>query len=142
VARGFFPVSALDDVEARMASLFELAGAAMDGFYFCPHLVGGDHPVYGVACTCRKPAPGLLLKAAAELDLDLHASWMIGDILDDVEAGNRAGCRTVLLDVGHETEWAWSAQRRPHAIAPDLAVAAGIVRGEEPQWPVTASEAA
>ncbi|MEC4819406.1 MAG: HAD hydrolase-like protein [Scytonema sp. PMC 1069.18] len=53
-----------------------------------------------MACECRKPAPGLLLRAACEQNIDLHSSWFIGDILNDVEAGHRAGCKTVLIDNG------------------------------------------
>ena len=59
-------------------------------------------PAYAVECGCRKPAPGLLIPAPAALDIDLARSWFIGDILNDGEAGRRAGCRTVLLDNGHE----------------------------------------
>ncbi len=81
-------------------------------------------PAYAVACDCRKPAPGLLLRAAEELGLELAASWLVGDILDDVEAGRRAGCRTVLIDNGNETEWRDGHHRMPHLAAPDLAAAA------------------
>ena len=69
----------------------------------------------------------MLLQAAAELALDLPSSWMVGDILDDIEAGRRAGCRTVLLDRGHETEWRCSALRHPHRLAPDIGSAAQVI---------------
>lgn len=95
-------------------------GVRLEGFYYCPH-----HPEAG--CGCRKPAPGLLLKAAREHGIDLAASWMIGDILNDVEAGRRAGCRTVLIDNGHETEWRRGALRTPDAVAPDIEAAARLV---------------
>ena len=75
-------------------------------------------------CLCRKPAPGLLHQAARTRNLDLARSWMVGDILDDVEAGRRAGCRSVLLDVGHETVWRLSPLRTPHFRAGDLLEAA------------------
>lgn len=127
VARGLFSEQALEPVHARLEELFRGAGARLDGFYFCPHLPEGKDPRYAVACDCRKPGPGLLLRAAEELGLDLAASWMLGDILDDVEAGNRAGCRSVLVGSGHETEWVWSPQRRPWGVAPDLAAAVGLV---------------
>jgi D-glycero-D-manno-heptose 1,7-bisphosphate phosphatase len=65
-------------------------------------------------CLCKKPAPGLLHQAARALQLGLSQSWMVGDVLDDVEAGRRASCRTVLLDVGHETAWRMSPMRTPH----------------------------
>jgi D-glycero-D-manno-heptose 1,7-bisphosphate phosphatase len=127
VARGLFPVEALDAVGARLQELFEIAGARMAGFYFCPHLPGGKDPRYAVTCDCRKPAPGLLLRAAAELGVDLAASWILGDILDDVEAGNRAGCRSILVGAGHETEWVLTPVRRPWGMARDLPAAAGLV---------------
>jgi histidinol phosphatase-like enzyme len=79
-------------------------------------------------CACRKPAPGLLQVAAASHGVDLARSWFIGDILDDVEAGRRAGCRTILLDNGHETEWLSSAWRTPERIEPDLDGASRWIR--------------
>ena len=77
------------------------AGVTLTGFYACPHVPGPDG---APACSCRKPAPGLLRQAALAHRFDLSRSWMIGDIPDDIEAGQRAGCRTVLLDVGNETQ--------------------------------------
>jgi hypothetical protein len=79
------------------------------------------------ACLCRKPAPGLLRQAARVHAIDLANSWMIGDILDDVEAGRRAGCRSVLLDVGNETEWQLSPLRTPHVRAANLLEAARAI---------------
>ena len=76
----------------------------------------GVDPRYRRACLCRKPAPGLLERAAGELDLSLEHSWMVGDILDDVEAGHRAGCRAVLVDNGGETEWLRTPVREPDII--------------------------
>lgn len=92
----------------------------LEGFYYCPH-----QPDSG--CNCRKPEPGLLLKASREHGIDLAASWMIGDILNDVEAGRRAGCRTILIDNGHETEWVRGEMRTPDLIAPDVDAAARLV---------------
>ncbi len=127
VARGLFPVEALDAVHRRLDELVRLAGARLSGFYFCPHLPGAADPRYGVACECRKPLPGLLLQGARDLALDLGRSWMLGDILDDVEAGNRAGCRSILVGIDHETEWVRTPERRPWGEAPDLATAADMV---------------
>ncbi|HSN34695.1 MAG TPA: HAD family hydrolase [Ideonella sp.] len=112
------------------------AGVELEGVYACPHAPGvGRTP----GCLCRKPAPGLLRRAARELNLDLGASWMVGDILDDVEAGRRAGCRTVLLDVGHETVWRLSPLRLPHHRCRDLLDAARlIVDGPAPRRPPAA----
>ena len=69
----------------------------------------------------------MIQDAASDLGLDLAHSWVVGDILDDVEAGHRAGCRAVLIDNGHETLWRWNPRRRPDVVAPDLAVAARVI---------------
>jgi histidinol phosphatase-like enzyme len=69
----------------------------------------------------------MLLRAAREHDIDLSASWMIGDILHDVEAGNRAGCRSLLIDKGNETEWRLGPQRMTARMAPDLYAAALMI---------------
>ncbi len=127
VARGYFPEDALRPVEERLRSLLAEAGVPLHGFYYCPHHPDGTAPGYAIECDCRKPAPGLILRAAAEHGIDLGRSWLAGDILDDVEAGRRAGCRTVLVDNGHETEWALSPERLPHHLAADLLEAAAIV---------------
>lgn len=127
VARGLFAADALNAVGVKLAAMFQAAGAHLDGFYWCPHHPEGVVQPYAMACDCRKPKPGLLLRAAQELGLDLAESWFIGDILDDVEAGNRAGCRSILLDVGNETEWRRGPDREPYCRAPDLDAAARIV---------------
>ncbi|CAB3786935.1 D-glycero-alpha-D-manno-heptose-1,7-bisphosphate 7-phosphatase [Paraburkholderia fynbosensis] len=129
VALGKFDYDALHAVEAELHRMFAKCGATLGGVYWCPHLPGGRVARYACVCGCRKPAPGMLLRAAHEHRLDLARSWFIGDILDDVEAGNRAGCRTVLLDNGHETQWLDSEHRVPTARAADLHEAAQIVVG-------------
>lgn len=102
--------------------LNDAAGVTLAAWYVCPH-----SPALSPECTCRKPAPGMLRQAASDHGVDLERSWMIGDILDDVEAGRRAGCRTVLLDVGNETVWRMSALREPHHRCPDLLHAADLI---------------
>ncbi len=124
VARGFFPESALRGVEDRLRELLADAGIPLAGFYYCPHHPQGRVAEFAGTCRCRKPAPGLLLWAARELNLDLGGSWMVGDILDDVQAGRAAGCRAVLIDNGHETEWVMTPGRNPDLVAADLAEAA------------------
>lgn len=104
-------------------------GIALDAFYYCPHHPDASVAAYAGPCRCRKPHPGLVLRAARELNLDLARSWFVGDILHDVEAGRRAGCKTILLDNGNETEWELGPQRRPHALAADLHHAAQITLG-------------
>jgi len=116
VAMGLFPAEALAGVEARVSELLAEAGATIDGYFWCTHARRAADDPRANACACRKPNPGLLEAAARELDLDLRRSWMIGDILDDVEAGHRAGCRAVLVDRGGENEWRLGAFREPEAI--------------------------
>lgn len=117
VARGLFPESALAGVQARLAELLDEHGLRLDGFFYCPHDPAGTVEQYRITCDCRKPAPGLVHRAAAALGADVAASWMVGDILDDVEAGRRAGCRSILLDSGGETEWVKGPTREPHFVA-------------------------
>ncbi len=130
IARGYFSEDALESVKEKLQSLLGQAGVLLDGFYACPHLPEGSVPRYAVACACRKPAPGLYLRAAQELGIALPDSWAIGDILDDVEAGWRAGCRTVLIDNGHETEWEPGPRRLPDHTVADLEQAARAILGE------------
>lgn len=110
VARGFFPLEALAAVNQRIQELLEPYDVKLDDFYYCPH--GPED-----SCDCRKPQSGLILRAAEDYLVDIGQSWMIGDILHDVEAGNRAGCQTIHLDVGSETQWLLGAGRRPDRTA-------------------------
>ncbi|MDP8923554.1 MAG: HAD family hydrolase [Chloroflexota bacterium] len=130
VARGYFAEDALRAVEARLRELLGEAGVPLTGFYYCPHHPEGLVAEYARACECRKPLPGMILRAAHEHGIDVARSWFVGDILHDVEAAHRAGCRAVLLDNGNETEWELSPARTPDVVAPDLAEAArAIVAG-------------
>jgi D-glycero-D-manno-heptose 1,7-bisphosphate phosphatase len=127
VAHGMFDPEMLECVEMKLRALLADAHVQLDEFYYCPHHPEGRIPAYAVTCSCRKPSPGLLLQAASDWTIDLSQSWMVGDILHDVEAGRRAGCRTVLIENGHETEWRLGAHRFPDYLAPDLNVAADII---------------
>ena len=99
IERGYFTRAQFAHVEAEIArQLREAAGVALLDIVLCPHAPAPDGTP---RCPCRKPAPGMLLRAALTHRLDLQRSWMIGDGLDDVEAGRRAGCRTVLISNPH-----------------------------------------
>lgn len=124
VARGMFAESALPAVAQRLADMLAEHGAPVAGFYYCPHHPDGVVAEYAIHCNCRKPEPGLILRAAQEHGIALDESWFIGDILNDVEAGRRAGCRTILLDNGNETEWELNRQRLPDCVVSDLRDAA------------------
>jgi histidinol-phosphate phosphatase family protein len=87
VAKGLLTVSELESIHKRMCQEMAAAGAVITDVYYCPH---EQQP----PCGCRKPAPGMLLRAAREHEIDLKTSWMIGDSEIDVEAGRSAGCKT------------------------------------------------
>ena len=127
IAHGRFGESAMDAVRDRLDDLLFRERLSLDGFYYCPHHPHGSVRKYAVECGCRKPMPGMLLRAAQENGIDLASSWMVGDILHDVEAGSRAGCRTLLIDNGNETEWRLGPRRIPTRMAPDLYTAAVLI---------------
>lgn len=113
VAHGYFKERELLTVSEEIQRRIKEYEVVLHGFYYCPHHPEGKVDGYAIDCICRKPKPGMLLKAAKEMNIDLSCSWMIGDILNDVEAGNRAGCKTILIDNGNETEWIPGEHRTP-----------------------------
>lgn len=131
VAHGYFSERDVDGVAHRLAELLVRERLNLAGFYYCPHHPDGAVAPYARECNCRKPKPGMLLQAAHDHGIDLRASWMIGDILHDVEAGNRAGCRTLLIDNGNETEWRLGPKRIPTRMAPDLYAAAVLIAEQD-----------
>jgi len=100
IARGFFTEGQLAAMHRRLGAVLEEQGVGIDGWYYCPHHPDGVVPEYSVTCDCRKPRPGLLLRAAEELGIDLRASYLIGDAISDMEAGVVVGCRTILVMTG------------------------------------------
>jgi len=127
VARGYFKYNELEKVKEKLNLLLNPEGIQIDGYYFCPHHPLGKIPEYAIECNCRKPEPGMILNAAKDLQIDKAESWMIGDILNDVEAGNKAGCNTILLDIGNETEWVEGNFRKPTYTASDFLQAARFI---------------
>jgi D,D-heptose 1,7-bisphosphate phosphatase len=97
VARGYFDEGAVVRMHDRLQRMLYRHGVALDSLEYCPHHPEGVAPSYAVECSCRKPAPGMLLRAARKHSVNLSASWMVGDIEADVEAGRRAGAQTVLV---------------------------------------------
>lgn len=111
VARGYFSEEVLHAVNAKLVAELKAAGAFLDGLYVCSHHPREGKPPYRARCDCRKPKPGLLLRAAEELGLDLRASYMVGDKISDVEMGKRAGVTPILVLTGYGLgEWEY---RRP-----------------------------
>jgi D-glycero-D-manno-heptose 1,7-bisphosphate phosphatase len=101
VARGLLSEREMLRIQDLVRQAFEKGGARLDAFYYCPHHWEEGKGEYRIRCSCRKPGPGLLFRAAGELDIDLAASYMVGDKLLDVETGHRAGCRGILVQTGY-----------------------------------------
>ncbi len=95
VARGLLTEEALGEIHAELRRQLSAKGVHLDGIYYCPYHPEGTVERYAKESDLRKPQPGMLLEAASELDIDLSRSWMVGDSARDVEAGQRAGCRTI-----------------------------------------------
>ena len=127
IAHGRFTVEDLLREELALRAELAKFEVPLAGYYYCPHDPEGDVPLFNMDCYCRKPNPGLLIQAANELHVNLTQSWMIGDILHDVEAGRAAGCRTILLTNGNETEWHLTPLRWPNLIADEVFEAARLI---------------
>jgi D-glycero-D-manno-heptose 1,7-bisphosphate phosphatase len=97
VARGLVTEEELEEIHQVLQERLHARGGPVDAIYYCPHHPQGAVARYRMACDCRKPRPGLLFRAAEDLGIDLAASIMVGDTGTDIEAGRRAGCRTVLI---------------------------------------------
>jgi D-glycero-D-manno-heptose 1,7-bisphosphate phosphatase len=130
VALGYFDERKLLPVKWCLEDFFRSSGAKLEEFHYCPHHPHGVVEEYALSCDCRKPGPRMILEAADRFQLDLENSWMVGDILDDIEAGKRAGCRTILIDNGNETEWTLNENRVPDFIVHGLMDAARIIQKE------------
>jgi D-glycero-D-manno-heptose 1,7-bisphosphate phosphatase len=100
VARGYFTESLVKEANARLEQMLLDTGAKLDGIYYCPHHPTEGNSPYTVACDCRKPKIGLMNRAAQDIDIDIKNSYMVGDKWSDVELGQRAGSRTVLVRSG------------------------------------------
>jgi len=133
VARGLLDEDAVNGLQEQVQTrILAEGGPRLDGFYFCPHHPQATRAELRRDCACRKPAPGLLLQAAAEHGVSLPSSFMIGDRASDVLAGLRAGCTTIQLLTGAHTaapiEVTGGFDARPaHHLAQDLAEAAAWV---------------
>ena len=101
VARGLLDESFVAEAHAEIAARLRTGGAQVDGWYYCPHHPEGVRPEYRQPCECRKPKPGMLQRAAAELDLDLSRSFAVGDRWHDVGAAAAAGAKGILVRTGY-----------------------------------------
>ena len=109
---GYFSVEKHHADDEKISRMCSKIGIYLDGFYYCEN---------------EKPLPGLIQKAASDMHIELSDSWMIGDVLRDVEAGNRAGCKSILINNGSEKEWKAGEDRMPEFFAKDLSEAAKYI---------------
>ena len=98
IARGYYDEVAMANLHAKINEELKGHGAAIDGFYHCPH-----HPEFGAVreCECRKPMPGLIYEASQDFDIDLGHSWLVGDKASDIQAGLSAGIKSILVLTGY-----------------------------------------
>ncbi len=112
VGKGLYTERTLSGIHAKLNAQVEQAGLKLLAIYYCPHLAREE-------CDCRKPKPGMFLKAAEDWAIDLANSWMVGDSFRDVDAGLAAGCRTLLVNPDNydrSTVWIQTVQEMPPAL--------------------------
>ena len=122
IARGYFSEDTLHAVNDALVGLLKDEGAHLDGIYVCPHHPREGEPPFRAHCECRKPQPGLLVRAAAELTLDLRASTMVGDKASDLVPARTVGARGVLVLTGYG-RGEWEHRREHFSVSPDFVAA-------------------
>ena len=133
VARGYFPEQMIETVHTDMTKQINDGGGRLDAIYYCAHHPSVGEPPYRIDCDCRKPKPGLIMRAAEEFDIDLKQSWMVGDRYSDVELAHNANVKSMLVLSGYgRGEWehqrsSWS--QRPDAVAEDFLEAVLLIAG-------------
>jgi D-glycero-D-manno-heptose 1,7-bisphosphate phosphatase len=118
IARGYFSEDVLRAVNEQLVSLLAASGARLDGLYVCPHHPTEGSPPWRASCDCRKPQPGLLHRAAADLGVDLAASTMVGDKASDLAVAPAVGARCVLVLTGYGLG-EWEYRRATFPVSPD-----------------------
>jgi D-glycero-D-manno-heptose 1,7-bisphosphate phosphatase len=126
VARGLAREQEIEQVHEELNRRLRAKGAHIDAFYFCPHHPNATLEQYRSKCPCRKPEPGMILRAAEEHGVDLSRSVMIGDTTQDIVAGHRAGVRTILVRTGHGGRDPWQCPCSPDWTAKNLLEAANV----------------
>lgn len=135
IARGYYDVEDMQKINEEISRILSKNRARIDAFYFCPHHPKGKVDTFSVSCNCRKPKPGMFLKAAEEHNIDFRASFSIGDKIRDLEPAKKLGCRGILVKTGYGEEElgnrdCWNVE--PDYVAEDLKDAAlWIVKNEE-----------
>ena len=129
IARGKCTEADMKLIHLRLQSLIGEYGASIDRIYYCPHYpdqeISGGREDLKVVCDCRKPKPGLIMRAAKDMNIDLNLSWMVGDATRDIEAANRAGISSILLSKQDSSDIQSSVI--PDAICLDLKDAVKII---------------
>ncbi len=128
VARGIVTEKVLGEIHNRLKQLLTEKGVFLDRIYYCPYHPDGAVAKYRKESNCRKPNPGMLLTAADEMDIDLGRSWCIGNSSSDIEAGLRAGCKTILIDLPSHQKQLSPGQPRPDYGAVNIKEAVNIVK--------------
>lgn len=131
VARGYFEESLILEVHRKLRDELKQSGAYLDAIYYCPHHPSVGRPPYRLDCDCRKPKPGMLFRAANELEIDMKHSFMIGDRYSDIELAQNAGTRSVFVLSGyglgeyeyHRQDW----KVQPDWVAKNLLEATEII---------------
>jgi D-glycero-D-manno-heptose 1,7-bisphosphate phosphatase len=130
VARGYYQEKNIQIYNNEMKRQLEEKGARIDAIYYCPHYLKATIKEYRIDCDCRKPKPGMLKRAEKDLDLDLKCSFLIGDKMSDIEAGYRAGCKTILVLTGQGNDESKKISKmniKPNYISKDLHTAIQII---------------
>jgi D,D-heptose 1,7-bisphosphate phosphatase len=120
VARGYFTEEDVEQFNYLLLNRLREKEAYIDAIYYCPHHPDAVMREYRMDCDCRKPKPGMILKAALELNINLKKSFMIGDKWSDIEAGRRAGCKAMLVETGHGKNELKKYRIEPTCIASNL----------------------
>jgi D,D-heptose 1,7-bisphosphate phosphatase len=123
VARGYFREEFVGQTHAHLHAVLQSQGAIIDAFYYCPHHPTEGFPPYRKVCSCRKPETGMFTQAARDLHLDLSRSYMVGDKMQDIQAGKKTGVKTVLVGTGYG-RFVKEEDLLPEYVAQDLFAAA------------------
>lgn len=128
IALRLFTVEQMSEFNKALKKHVEQAGGRIDAFYYCPHLEPKDLPTGVTPCACSKPSPGMLLEAAGDFELDLTASYLIGDKASDMAAGQSVGCTTILVKTGKAGQEENAVPFEPAFVAGNLLQAAQIIQ--------------
>ena len=130
VARGYYQEKDIEIYNKAMKKKLEEENACIDAIYYCPHYPEATIKEYRIDCDCRKPKPGMLKRAERDLNLDLKCSFLIGDKMSDIEAGYRAGCKTILVLTGQGNDELKKISKmniKPNYVSKDLYTAIQII---------------